>query len=356
MPVSKEFANLMVDMAPECAPPGIGCGPPGRLKSRDKKTLIRPRRTGASLPACVRTARRLLWLAAIRHRSGTTMINATGIASLPSDWTRDAVRAVRGPLSAGLKREVLRTQASLYLRSVWGARGKEARSRVLNFDVTGFSQPTLRFLFREIFIDLDYYFETSNRSPFILDCGSNIGMSILFFKALYPGASVIGFEPASETYRLLLQNIDRNRLADVHVHPVALGETDATTDFFDANHPGSFVASTNRHRISEKHTTVKQVRLSTFIDRDVDFLKLDVEGAELSVLRDLAASGCIRRIAQMVVEYHHHIDTTEDRFAEFLAVLEAQRFGYQLKALANPRRRRGEFQDFLIYAYRKDRS
>ena len=41
----------------------------------------------------------------------------------------------------------------------------------------------------------EYYFETSNPSPYILDLGSNIGISITYFKSLHPNARIIAFEP-----------------------------------------------------------------------------------------------------------------------------------------------------------------
>lgn len=52
-----------------------------------------------------------------------------------------------------------------------------------------------RFLFNELFADACYSFRAQTDSPLIFDCGSNIGLSILFFKKLYPKARVIGFEP-----------------------------------------------------------------------------------------------------------------------------------------------------------------
>lgn len=82
-------------------------------------------------------------------------------------------------------------------------------------------------------------------------------------------------------------------------------------------------------------------------------MKLDIEGAEADVLRELADSGRIRRIEQMAIEYHHHIIAGEDRLASTLSLLERCGFGYGLGAkLARPFER-GRFQDIMIYAYRK---
>ena len=69
-----------------------------------------------------------------------------------------------------------------------------------------------RFLFNELFADACYSFRAQTDSPLIFDCGSNIGLSILFFKKLYPKARVIGFEPDPLTFQTLRENSERNSL------------------------------------------------------------------------------------------------------------------------------------------------
>ena len=59
-----------------------------------------------------------------------------------------------------------------------------------------------------------------------------------------------------------------------------------------------------------------------FITGPIDFLKLDVEGAEHRVLCDLLSCGKAQWIKQMVVEYHHHIGDERSRLANFLRQLE----------------------------------
>jgi FkbM family methyltransferase len=212
----------------------------------------------------------------------------------------------------------------------------------------------LEFLYGEIFTDPSYYFETGKSSPFIIDCGSNIGMSILFFKALYPDSTIIGFEPAADSFAFLRRNIEANKLNGVQVYPFALGEVAAKVTLFRQEQPGSLIASTQEPRASKYRDSVEQVRLSEFIDREVDFLKLDVEGAESGVIADLQASGRIRNIAKMAIEYHHHLEEKKDCFSVFLDHIERAGFGYQLKARMAPKRVHEQFQDILLYAYRKD--
>ena len=47
---------------------------------------------------------------------------------------------------------------------------------------------------KEIFIE-NIYKQTLREKPYIIDCGANIGMSVIYMKQLYPQAEIIAFEP-----------------------------------------------------------------------------------------------------------------------------------------------------------------
>ena len=227
-------------------------------------------------------------------------------------------------------------------------------------DVAGFRMRYLeaewmRFLYREVFAEREYWFSTDAARPVILDCGSNIGMAILFFKSLYPDAEITGFEPAPWACSAIEETVRANGLRDISLHNVALAEVEGTLDLFhDPSHPGSAVMSVHRERMPGESVRVPAVRLSRYVSKPVDFLKLDVEGSELAVLRDLVTSGTLGQIRQMVIEFHHHLSPTVDNMSECLSILEEHGFGYQLTScqVYTPITR-GQFQDVLVHAYRK---
>src|ERR1700693_4874079 len=70
----------------------------------------------------------------------------------------------------------------------------------VDLDFWFFSYSGFVCLFEEIFIRQDYIFVSRRPDPLIIDCGSNIGMSILYFKRRYPKARIIGFEPDPATF------------------------------------------------------------------------------------------------------------------------------------------------------------
>ncbi len=260
-------------------------------------------------------------------------------APVPNGWTRDAVNTQLRLAAGRVRRE-----------------GGLVRVPVGSFDVTGFSAGSLAFLHNEIFVKLAYYFRAGRPDPYIVDGGSNIGMSVLFFKALYPRARVLAFEPAEPAHDLLVRNVEANELRGVDVHRAALGRVDGDVPFFeDADDPSTFRMSTRRERISGRETSVRQRRLSEFLTEDIDLVKLDVEGSEDEVLEDLVDSGTISRVGQLVVEYHHHLDGERDFLDAFLERLRGQGFRYQLSAherLADRAQLAPTFQDVLVHAFR----
>jgi FkbM family methyltransferase len=213
----------------------------------------------------------------------------------------------------------------------------------------------MRFLYREVFAEREYWFATDSARPVILDCGSNIGMAILFFKALYPDAVITAFEPAPWACAAIEETIRANDLKEVTLHNAALAETEGTLELFhDPKHPGSAVMSVFEDRMQGESVRVPAVRLSRYVTAPIDFLKLDVEGSELPVLRDLVTSGAIAQVKQMVIEFHHHMSPNVDNMSECLAILEQHGFGYQLTSgqVYTPIMR-GQFQDVLVHAYQK---
>jgi FkbM family methyltransferase len=227
--------------------------------------------------------------------------------------------------------------------------------KMLGFDIAYFDGPALQLLYREIFARQHYYFRANTDSPVILDCGANIGMATLYFKWLYPKARIEAFEPDPDAFAVLETNIARNHLTDVVAHNCALWDGSGQIEFFvDHSNPGSLLMSANASRLKGQAIQVPSRRLSEFIQGPIDFLKLDVEGAENRILSDLVSRGSIHSIRQMVIEYHHHISDRRSCLADFLRQLEETGFEYQFHASLWPVTSQGVFQDMLIGAYRDE--
>jgi FkbM family methyltransferase len=223
-------------------------------------------------------------------------------------------------------------------------------NRPMGFQVEHFDRTTVRYLYREIFARQYYHFVASTNSPTILDCGANVGMASIYFKWLYPNSKIKAFEPDPATFGLLQRNLNRNRL-DVETYNCALWDENGELDFYvDTSHPGSLLMSTDASRLHVEAIKVKSRKLSDFINGPIDFMKLDVEGAEHRVFNDLIQTGRLKNIRQMAIEYHHSSGQNQPCLAQFLHGLESSGFQYELHASRFPVTSNRGFQDILISA------
>ena len=205
---------------------------------------------------------------------------------------------LRGRFSARVKWKILVTYFRLSVKLLVINPFRPIKTeRVLGFTVHCFDYRTMHLLFRVILLRNEYYFRSAKDGPVIFDCGANIGLATLFFKWLYPSSEIYAFEPDRETFALLKRNVEVNQLVGVHLYNAALSDRAGTAAFYvDHTRPGSPRMSLTYERMPKDSITVETLPLSQIIreqlaGRELDFLKLDVEGAEDIVLRDLATSG-----------------------------------------------------------------
>ena len=150
---------------------------------------------------------------------------------------------------------------------------------------------------QEIFIDGVYKQELSGK-PYIIDCGANIGMSVVYMKELFPAAEIIAFEPDETNFDLLEKNIRSFGYTGVSLQKEAVWKENATLLFSNNSSMSSKIEMNNNSNTKE----VKAIRLKDLLNRQVDFLKIDIEGAENIVLADIAEN--LHFVKNMFLEYH----------------------------------------------------
>ena len=153
--------------------------------------------------------------------------------------------------------------------------------------------------YKEIFLCEIYRFESSTPNPVIIDCGANIGISSLYFKTIYPGATLIAFEPDESLADIYQKNMLQNSIQDFTLHKAAVWTENGTISF---NNMGSEASSID---VSGKSSnTVPTLKLASIVAEHttIDLLKIDIEGAEYPVIQDIAAE--LHRVKHMFIEYH----------------------------------------------------
>jgi FkbM family methyltransferase len=158
--------------------------------------------------------------------------------------------------------------------------------------------PSFLSLYQEIFVREVYRFDAATPRPFVLDGGANIGLSVLYFKRLYPLAKVVAFEPDPAICAVLKRNIDRSGLRDVTIVQGALWTSAGRKEFMSEGSWAGRLAGSG----DDGNQVVETVRLRDYLERTIDFLKLDIEGAETEVLADCA--GLLHNVENLFVEYH----------------------------------------------------
>lgn len=159
---------------------------------------------------------------------------------------------------------------------------------------------------------LDGYndFVAQTDSPVILDCGANVGISVLRYKQLYPHAKVIAFEANHRICQVLRQNVAQNRLADVEVVEAAVWSETAMLSFDTAHDTQSgHLVDNSVQRLNGLQGDVVQVQavwLGEYLSHPVDFIKMDIEGAELAVLQSCAP--LLRNVREITIEVHYTVD------------------------------------------------
>jgi len=138
----------------------------------------------------------------------------------------------------------------------------------------------------------EYYLPATLQPEVILDIGSNIGSSILFFRETFPAAKIFGFEPNPETFQVLQRNV--GALPDVEVFNYGLGAADATVSvLFDGADFSRFMGKAEGADWSGPLAPIAcEIRHAGDVTRNLgitkaDLIKIDCEGAEYDVLTSL---------------------------------------------------------------------
>jgi FkbM family methyltransferase len=124
----------------------------------------------------------------------------------------------------------------------------------------------------------------------MIDIGAGAGTEIVFLsKAVGVEGRIFAVEPDDQAFRRLNKMVQLNQLDNVSTYKLALSSIDQSVNFNHASDYGvdNFISETE-HLNSQK---VEAQSLTTFIEQNqiysVDFVKMNIEGAEVKVLEGL---------------------------------------------------------------------
>jgi FkbM family methyltransferase len=130
-----------------------------------------------------------------------------------------------------------------------------------------------------------------------LDIGANQGEYSLFAAKRLKSGRVIAFEPMSFFYHQLNENIDLNKFRNIEVLNCGLSDRTGAVPIYmgEENSIGEHEGLATIFPTKERARFVEEIKLKVFDDITellkiirIDVVKIDVEGAELSVLKGMA--------------------------------------------------------------------
>lgn len=161
----------------------------------------------------------------------------------------------------------------------------------------------------------------------IIDGGANIGDYSLMITKIIPGCKIYAFEPVKSTFQKLMENIKEY----YWIHPIMNGffkeNCSMEINLFKADEHSSLYDIQGLPEKSNQKQTIKLIRGDDFmIEKNIDsidFLKLDIEGAEYDAL--LGFENCIKygKVKAIQFEYGYINITTKKLLIDFYNFFEA---------------------------------
>lgn len=262
----------------------------------------------------------------------------TGSRNLGGIRVNRVVRDLLG--TAGfLKRIVLRheyrTLQKLFFLFGNRTRYEETTIRFDEFEFTVPDAASFLSAYEELIYKKIYMFSAAHDTPIILDFGANIGLSVLFFAKYYPNADVYAYEADPRIYHYLENNVAQFKTSRIHLHNAVIYDENTTLSFFSEGADGGHVCRENEFGASCREEVVaadaKEI-LQSF--SYIDFLKMDIEGAERRVLPRIKDE--LGKVQNIFVEYHSETNR-QQCLPELLAILREAGFRiYMHPAFCSP--------------------
>jgi len=165
----------------------------------------------------------------------------------------------------------------------------------------------------------------------VIDVGAHIGLFTIYASQFCTDGKIYSFEPSTENYQLLLENIQLNNLNCVTSFNQAVSNSNDSIDLFLNNDESGHSMFSK----SSKSIIIDSISLQKFFDehqiKHCNFLKLDCEGAEYEIIKNLPLE-YFQKIDKLVIEYHM-ADSHPEFLIELKEILLRQNFEIETKKL-----------------------
>lgn len=158
--------------------------------------------------------------------------------------------------------------------------------------------------YKEIIINKIYEFQPKDPENIqIVDIGANIGLSVIFFYQNYPLANIEAYEADPSIYKVLCKNISNYNCDNIQIYNKAVWDENTVLQFYAEGADGGHIENNLTVR-ADKVISVETIDVIEILQKykKIDFLKIDIEGAEVRVLS--RANDYLKNVENIFVEYH----------------------------------------------------
>ena len=139
------------------------------------------------------------------------------------------------------------------------------------------------------YYDSKMLYTLSQESEIIFDIGANLGWYSIMLALLDENKKIFSFEPIKEVFNQMNENIYLNNLTNISTHCFALSDSESEVEMYYTPNQTGATSFKNLHNTSEKSRVIRTKTLDDFFLKTklntLEFIKCDVEGAELLVLK-----------------------------------------------------------------------
>lgn len=165
----------------------------------------------------------------------------------------------------------------------------------------------------------------------VVDIGANIGYyTLLFAKKVGPKGKVIAYEPDADNFSLLKKNVEENTYTNVVLHKKALSTKKGVAKLYlsDENKGDHQMYAGDDKRPSISIDTVK---LDDHIKGKVDFIKMDIQGAEMKALLGMKKALHKNKKLTLITEFWPAaIQQSGESPSKMLELLEKEGFSFKM--------------------------
>lgn len=159
--------------------------------------------------------------------------------------------------------------------------------------------------------------ELKIQNPFILDCGANIGMTIIVLKKSFPDATIAAIEPEANNFKQLEKNVNENNIKDISLLQIGVWYKSAILEpklnFRDKKDWSYALQESQSNRPGGIPVENPLIIANKLGWEKIDYIKIDIEGSEFPLLRNYKEWKSILDTIKLIsIEVHEELGSVAE--------------------------------------------